>query len=174
MTWLPTLLEVCGIPAPDYVDGIKQAPIEGVSFAYTFDKENANAPSRHKTQYFEMMGDHAIYHEGWIASTKVIRPPWEVFGAANPDPLNNCTWELYDLSKDWTQDHDVAAQYPEKVKEMKEMFLKEAKKYEVLAAGRFRGDAARSAPAQHHRRPQRVRLHPAHDWPSPRRLAARC
>ena len=68
-----------------------------MSLAYTFDKANANAPSRHKTQYFEMMGDHAIYHEGWIASTKVIRPPWDVFGAVNPDPLNNCTWELYDL-----------------------------------------------------------------------------
>ena len=109
-----------------------RAPIEGVSFAYTFDKANANAPSRHHTQYFEMMGDHAIYHDGWIASTKVIRPPWDVFGAVNPDPLNSCTWELYDLSKDWTQYHDVAAQYPDKVKEMKALFLKEAHKYEVL------------------------------------------
>jgi hypothetical protein len=106
--------------------------MEGVSFAYTFDEKNANAPSTHKTQYFEMMGDHAIYHEGWIASTKVIRPPWETFGAVNPDPLNNCTWELYDLTKDWTQNDDVAAQYPGKLKEMKELFLKEAKKYEVL------------------------------------------
>ena len=65
---VPTILEGRGIHAPDYVDGIKQSPIEGVSFAYTFDKANASAPSRHKTQYFEMMGDHAIYHEGWIAS----------------------------------------------------------------------------------------------------------
>jgi arylsulfatase A-like enzyme len=128
----PTLLEVSGIPAPESVDGIKQAPIEGVSFAYTFDEKNASAPSRHKTQYFEMIGDHAIYHEGWIASTKVVRPPWEVFGVVNPDPLNNCTWELYDLTKDWTQSNDVAAQYPDKVKEMKELFLAEAKKYEVL------------------------------------------
>ncbi len=129
---VPTLLEICGIPAPQMVDGIKQAPIEGVSFAYTFDKANANAPSRHHTQYFEMMGDHAIYHDGWIASTKVIRPPWEVVGAVNPDPLNNVTWELYDLAKDWTQDNDVAAQYPGKLKEMKELFLAEAKKYQVL------------------------------------------
>ena len=83
---VPTILEVCGIPQPEYVDGIKQSPIEGISFAYTFDAKNANAPSRHKTQYFEMMGDHAIYHEGWMLSTKVIRPPWEAFGAANPDP----------------------------------------------------------------------------------------
>ena len=84
---VPTILEVCGIRQPETVDGIKQAPIEGVSFAYTFDEANADAPSAHKTQYFEMMGDHAIYHEGWIASTKVIRPPWEVFGPVNPDPL---------------------------------------------------------------------------------------
>jgi arylsulfatase A-like enzyme len=129
---VPTVLEVCGIQQPEYVDGIRQSPIEGVSFAYTFDSANANEPSRHKTQYFEMMGDHAIYHEGWIASTKVIRPPWEAFGAANPDPLNNVTWELYDLRKDWTQCDDVAAKYPEKVEEMKELFLQEAKKYQVL------------------------------------------
>ena len=86
---VPTILEACGIRPPEVVDGIKQSPIEGVSFAYTFDKANADAPSRHKTQYFEMMGDHAIYHEGWIASTKVIRPPWVVAGPVNPDPLNN-------------------------------------------------------------------------------------
>lgn len=129
---VPTILEVTGIPAPEYVDGIKQAPIEGTSFAYTFDAKNANEPSRHKTQYFEMMGDHAIYHEGWMLSTKVIRPPWDVIGAVNPDPLNNVTWELYDLNKDWTQSEDLASKYPEKVKELKELFLKEAKKYEVL------------------------------------------
>ncbi len=129
---VPTLLEASGIPAPEYVDGIKQAPIEGTSFAYTFDQKNANKPSAHKTQYFEMMGDHAIYHEGWIASTKVIRPPWETVGAVNPDPLNNVTWELYDLTKDWTQFEDVAAKNPDKVKEMKGLFLQEAKKYQVL------------------------------------------
>jgi arylsulfatase len=129
---VPTLLEVTGIPAPELVDGIRQAPIEGTSFAYTFDKANANVPSRHKTQYFEMMGDHAIYHEGWLAATKVIRPPWIVAGAANPDPLNNVTWELYDLTKDWTQCDDVAAKYPEKVKELSSLFLAEANKYQVL------------------------------------------
>ena len=129
---VPTLLEVCGIPAPNYVDGIKQAPIEGVSFAYTFDKANAKVPSHHKTQYFEMMGDHAIYHEGWMASTKVIRPPWEVVGAVNPDPFSNVTWELYDLNKDWTQSEDVAAKYPQKLNEMKALFASEARKYQVL------------------------------------------
>ncbi|MFO0899497.1 MAG: arylsulfatase [Pirellulales bacterium] len=128
----PTLLEVCGIPAPEYVDGIKQAPIEGTSFAYTFDEKNAQAPSRHKTQYFEMFGDHALYHEGWIASTKVVRPPWVVIGPTNRDPLNNVTWELYDLSKDWTQSDDVAAKNPGKVRELSQMFLAEAVKYQVL------------------------------------------
>jgi arylsulfatase len=129
---VPTLLDISGIPAPEYVDGIKQAPIEGTSFAYTFDQKNKDEPTHHKTQYFEMMGDHAVYHEGWLLSTKVIRPPWDVVGAVNPDPLNNCTFELYDLTKDWTQCDDVASMFPDKVKELKEVFLKEAKKYEVL------------------------------------------
>jgi len=129
---VPTILEATGIPAPETVDGIKQAPIEGVSLAYTFDEKNAKASSKHKTQYFEMMGDHAIYNDGWILSTKVIRPPWDAFGAANPDPLNNVTWELYDLTKDFAQTDDVSAKHPDKVKEMKALFLSEAKKYQVL------------------------------------------
>ncbi|MEQ9379618.1 MAG: arylsulfatase, partial [Pirellulales bacterium] len=129
---VPTLLEVCGIEQPKEVDGIQQSPIEGVSFAYTFDNSNADAPSTHKTQYFEMMGDHAIYNEGWIASTKVVRPPWNIVGAVNQDPYNNVTWELYDLSNDWTQADDVAADNPEKLEELKQLFLKEAEKYQVL------------------------------------------
>ena len=129
---VPTLLEVCGIPAPEYVDGIKQAPIEGTSFAYTFDAKNAKEPSRHKTQYFEMMGQWALYHEGWLLSTKVNRAPWEAFGAANPDPLNNQVLELYDLNKDFSQSQNIADKYPDKVKEMKQMFIEEAKKYQVF------------------------------------------
>ncbi|MBL9175168.1 MAG: arylsulfatase [Verrucomicrobiales bacterium] len=129
---VPTILEVCGIQQPESVDGIKQSPIEGVSFAYTFDEKNRDAPTRHKTQYFEMMGDHSIYHEGWLLSTKVIRPPWDVVGAVNPDPLNNVTWELYDLNHDFSQSTDIAAQHPEKVKELKSIFLREAHKYQVL------------------------------------------
>lgn len=129
---VPTILEATGVKSPETVDGIKQSPIEGVSFAYTFDKANANAPSKHETQYFEMFGDHAIYSKGWMASTKVVRPPWDVASAGNPDPLNNCTWELYDLANDWTQSKDLAAEKPEKLKELKDLFLKEAKKYQVL------------------------------------------
>jgi arylsulfatase A-like enzyme len=129
---VPTLLEVCRIRAPEYVDGIKQKPIEGTSFAYTFDAKNAKAPSRHKTQYFEMMGQWALYHEGWLLSTKVNRAPWEAFGAANPDPLNNQVLQLYNLDKDFSQSQDLADKYPEKVKELKKMFIGEAKKYEVF------------------------------------------
>jgi arylsulfatase len=129
---VPTLLEVTDIPAPDTVDGIKQAPVEGTSFAYTFDEKNAKAPSKHKTQYFEMMGQWALYNDGWMLSTKVNRAPWEVFGAANPDPLNNQVLQLYDLGKDFSQSQDVAAQNPDKVKQMKQMFIEQAKKYQVF------------------------------------------
>ena len=129
---VPTLLEVTGISAPESVDGIKQAPIEGTSFAYTFDSKNAREPSRHKTQYFEMFGQWALYHEGWLLSTQVNRAPWEVMGAANPDPLNNQVLQLYDLNKDFSQSQDIAANNQDKVKQMKQMFIAEAKKYQVF------------------------------------------
>ncbi len=129
---VPTILEAAGIGAPDVVDGIKQKPIEGTSFLYTFDAQNAKVPSRHKTQYFEMMGQWALYNDGWFLSTKVDRAPWEVFGAANTDPLNNQVFQLYNLNKDFTQSEDLAAKNPRKVKEMREQFFAEAKKYQVL------------------------------------------
>lgn len=130
--YVPTLLEVTGIPAPEYVDGIAQKPIEGTSFAYTFDAANAKLPSRHTTQYFEMMGQWALYHEGWLMSTKVNRAPWDAFSAANPDPLNNQVFQLYDLNASWNQADDIAADHPQRVAQMKAMFLEEAKKYQVL------------------------------------------
>jgi arylsulfatase len=114
------------------VDGIKQKPIEGTSFAYTFDAKNAKMPSRHRTQYFEMFGQWALYHEGWFLSTKVNRAPWEAFGPANPDPLNNQVLELYNLNTDFSQTTDLAAKNPQKVKEMKAMFIAEARKYQVF------------------------------------------
>jgi arylsulfatase len=129
---VPTILEATGIPAPEVVDGIKQEPMEGTSLVYTFDKENAKAPSRHKTQYFEMMGQWALYHEGWLLSTKVNRAPWEAFGAANPDPLNNQVLELYNLNEDFSQSNNIADKYPEKVAELKKLFIEEAKKYQVF------------------------------------------
>lgn len=129
---VPTIIEAGGISAPDYVDGIKQAPIEGTSLVYTFDAKNAKAPSQHKTQYFEMMGQYALYHEGWLLSTQVNRAPWEAFGAANPDPLNNQVLELYNLNTDFSQSQNIAAKYPDKVKELKQMFITEAGKYQVF------------------------------------------
>jgi len=129
---VPTILEAAGIRAPEMVDGIQQAPIEGTSFAYTFEAKNAKAPSRHKTQYFEMFGQWALYDDGWLLSTKVNRAPWEVFGAANTDPLNNQVFQLYNLNKDFSQVDDIAAQNPQKVKELREKFVAEAKKYQVF------------------------------------------
>jgi arylsulfatase A-like enzyme len=128
---VPTILEASHIKQPAMVDGIKQSPIEGVSMIYTFDAKNVNAPSTHKTQYFEMFADRAIYNDGWIASTKVLRPPWVTAGIKLPSPLDY-PWELYDLKSDWTQYEDVAAKYPAKLKEMQDLFWKEAQKYQVL------------------------------------------
>ena len=129
---VPTILEAAGIKAPLMVDGIKQAPIEGTSFAYTFDAKNAKAPQRHKTQYFEMMGQWALYDEGWFLSTKVNRAPWEAFGPANPNPLDNQVLELFNLNTDFSQTTDLAAKNPQKVKEMKAKFIAEAKKHQVF------------------------------------------
>jgi arylsulfatase len=128
---VPTILEATGIEAPQVVDGIPQKPIEGVSMMYTFDAKNANTASRHHTQYFEMLGDHAIYHDGWIASTKVMRVPWDVAGPTPQDPAGY-PYELYDLNKDWTQADNVAAKYPDKLKELENLFWTEARKYQVL------------------------------------------
>ena len=127
---VPTILQASGIRAPEIVDGIRQAPIEGVSMMYTFDGKNANAPSTRKTQYFEMMGDRAIYHEGWLAGTKVMRPPWSNV-VPDMSPVDY-PWELYNLNNDWTQFEDLAARNPAKLKEMQELFWREAKKYQVL------------------------------------------
>jgi arylsulfatase len=128
---VPTILEATRVKAPKVVDGIQQKPIEGVSLAYTFDAKNAKAPTTHRTQYFEMFGDHAIYHDGWMAGTKVMRPPWVTAGGVGADPFQY-PWELYNLNEDWSQSTDLAARYPEKVKQMKALFMQEAKKYQVL------------------------------------------
>jgi arylsulfatase A-like enzyme len=126
---VPTILEAAHIKQPTTVDGIKQSPIEGVSMMYTFDAKNTNAPSTRHTQYFEMMGDRALYHDGWIASTKVMRPPWVTI--ANTGDVLKYPWELYDLRNDWTQYEDVSAKNPQKLKELQALFWKEADKYQV-------------------------------------------
>jgi len=129
---VPTILEATGIPAPVMVDGIGQKPIEGVSMAYTFDKANANAPTPHKTQYFEMFGVQGLYNDGWMLSAVPTRPPWVMAGAAIPDPATAFQFELYDVRHDWTQNADVAAKYPKKVEEMKDLMFGEFAKYNVL------------------------------------------
>jgi arylsulfatase A-like enzyme len=128
---VPTILEASGIPAPESVDGIKQAPIEGVSMAYTFERANANAPSRRDTQYFEMFGNRAIYHDGWIAVTPPPQPPW-LLGTKPLPPLNEYKWELYNLAEDFSENNDLAAQNPDRLKQLQGLFLEEAKKYQVF------------------------------------------
>jgi len=93
-----------------------------------------------------MMGQWAIYHDGWLLSTKVDRAPWDAFSAANPDPLNNQVFQTYDLSTSWNQSEDIAAQHPDKVKEMRAMFLEEAKKYQVLPLDASVGARVAAAP----------------------------
>ncbi len=129
---VPTLLEVTGIPAPDTINGIKQRPIEGVSMAYTWDKANANAPTRHTTQYFEMLGNRAIYHEGWVAATTPANLPWEPSTATPPDVITGYKWELYNVMDDPTQSTDLAAKMPDKLKQMQAIFYLEAQKHDVL------------------------------------------
>jgi arylsulfatase len=129
---VPTILEASGIPAPLMVDGIGQKPIEGVSMAYTFDKANANAPSTRETQYFEMFGNRAIYHDGWMAATTPPEPPWLMGTAKLPEVVNGYKWELYNLKDDYSESNDLAATNPDKLRELKELFLIEATKYNVF------------------------------------------
>ena len=129
---VPTILEVTGIQAPSMVNGIAQRPIEGVSMAYTFDQANANAPSKRDTQYFEMVGNRAIYHDGWIAATTPPKPPWSLGIGKFPDVVNGYTWELYNIGKDYSEYNDLAGKMPDKLRDMKELFLVEAEKYGVF------------------------------------------
>jgi arylsulfatase len=129
---VPTILEAVGIPAPDTINGIKQHPIEGVSMAYTWDKANANAPTRHTTQYFEMLGNRAIYQDGWVAATTPATLPWELSSAPPPDVITGYHWELYNVQEDPTEFNDLSARMPEKLKQMQDLFYSEAKKYNVL------------------------------------------
>ena len=114
------------------VDGVAQKPIEGVSMAYTFDKANANAPSTRTTQYFEMFGNRAIYHDGWIAATTPSEGPWLMGVGHSPDVVNGYKWELYNIAEDYSENNDLAAKMPDKLRNMQELFLVEAAKYNVF------------------------------------------
>ncbi|WP_244443017.1 arylsulfatase [Bradyrhizobium sp. Ai1a-2] len=129
---VPTLLEATGIPAPVMVDGIGQKPIEGVSMAYTFDKANADSPSHHRTQYFEMFGVQGLYDDGWMLSAVPTRAPWELMGKAILDPASAFKFELHDLRHDWTQSTDVAAANLARMREMRDLMFGEFAKYNVL------------------------------------------
>jgi arylsulfatase A-like enzyme len=127
---VPTILEATGIKAPQYVDGIKQKPIEGVSMAYTFKKANADAPTTHHIQYFEMIANRGIWHDGWYANTTPPHGPW-ILNAPLPVP-GDYKWELYNLTEDYSQFNDLAAKMPDKLKEMQTLFNQEAAKYQVF------------------------------------------
>ena len=123
----PTIFEVAGIPEPTYVNGIQQTPIHGVSMAYAFNE--VTAEERRETQYFEVACNRGIYHKGWTAVTR-HSVPWD-FGAEMP-ALDDDVWELYDTNSDWSQAHDLAAEHPDKLRDLQRLWLIEAVKYNVL------------------------------------------
>jgi arylsulfatase len=122
----PTILEACGLPEPEVVNGVPQVPMEGTSLLYAFN--DADAPERHTTQYFEMFGNRAIYRDGWFART-IHRAPWQV---ANLPPLDSDVWELHHVNSDFSLADDVAAQHPERLTDLKALFMTEAARYHVL------------------------------------------
>jgi len=122
----PTILQAAGLPEPKVVNGTRQIPMEGKSLVYTFD--NAKAKERRGTQYFEIAGNRAIYHQGWFART-IHRAPWE---AKPRRPLQEDVWELYDTRADFSLANDLAAKNPKKLAELQAVFMKEAAKYHVL------------------------------------------
>ena len=125
----PTIYEAAGVTAPDTVNGVEQQPIDGSSLLYAFD--NAAAAERHDTQYFEMMGNQAIYHQGWLASSTPAIAPW-ARDRRNDTLPSQYPWELYDLRADFSQAHDLASAHPEKLAQMKALFLEEARRNQVL------------------------------------------
>lgn len=129
---VPTILEASGISAPDMINGIPQSPIEGVSMVYTWNKANANTPTRHETHYFEMLGNRAIYHDDWVAATTPATLPWELSTKTPPDVITGYNWELYNVVDDPTEANDLASASPDKLKQMQDLFYSEAKKYNVL------------------------------------------
>jgi arylsulfatase len=125
----PTILEVVGITEPTMANGVPQKPIEGVSMVYSFDTKNANRPSKRYTQYFEIFGNRALYHDGWIACCRHGRLPWINVGSAD---FTEDRWELYNIVEDFSESIDLATKYPEKLRELQDLFFAEAAKYDVL------------------------------------------
>lgn len=129
----PTILDAIGIPQPTMVNGIAQRPYDGASMVYTWDRTNSDAPTTRNTQYFEIFGNRAIYHDGWMANTVPAVTPWEGVNAHPPtDVMNGYKWELFNLVSDPTQTNDLAAKEPEKLRLMQELWLIEATRNQVL------------------------------------------
>ena len=126
---VPTILEAAGLQQPAIVNGVAQKPIEGISMAYTFDQPTA--PSARRTQYFEMMGNRAIYHDGWLACTTPMRPPWQQ-AEYTGDVITGYGWELYHVAEDFSQAVNLATKHPDKLQELQLLFYAEAAKYNVL------------------------------------------
>jgi len=128
----PTILEATGVAAPEMLNGIPQRPMDGVSMAYTWGKGGAELASKRTTQYFEMLGNRAIYHDGWVATTTPATLPWELSSEKPPDVISGYKWELYNAKEDPTQFDDLAARMPDKLKQMQDLFYAEAAKHDVL------------------------------------------
>jgi arylsulfatase A-like enzyme len=126
---VPTILDVTDLGQPSIVNGVAQKPIEGVSIAYTFD--HPNAPSSRHTQYFELMGNRAIYHDGWVACTTPARAPWDS-APSKVDVISGYKWELYHVADDFSEAVNLADKYPDKLHELQLLFYAEAAKYNVL------------------------------------------
>jgi arylsulfatase len=126
---VPTILEACHVTMPSSVNGVTQKPIEGVSLAYTF--AEANAKDQRTKQYFELLANRAIYSDGWVACTTPVGAPWDSAGA-KVDEITGYNWELYDTNKDFSQAHDLAAEMPDKLKDLQLLFYSEAASYNVL------------------------------------------
>lgn len=140
----PTILEAAGVQAPRTVAGVPQTPLDGVSMAYTF--HDPNAEGRRRTQYFELSGDQAIYHDGWLASTAPSVMPWQLVRRA-PAGSADAKWELYDLRKDFSQSTAVSASNPAKLRELKTLFAEEAARNQVFPVPRSAHGLPPYAPA---------------------------
>lgn len=122
---MPTLLDAAGIPAPGTVDGVPQQRIDGVSMAYSFD--DAKAISKRQTQYYEIIGNRGIYHDGWLANTTPRNMPWNIAKVRDSSDPMSYEWELYNLNEDYSQSHNLAKQDPEKLQQMQALFDREAR-----------------------------------------------
>jgi arylsulfatase len=132
----PTILEACGVQAPSVLNGVPQKPIEGLSMVYSFD--DAKAPSKRRTQYFEMFANRAIYSDGWVATTTPPVTPWDLFGKV-PD-VDDYRWELYHVAEDFSQAVNLAGKEPAKLRALQDLFWVEAAKYNVIPIDNSRAE----------------------------------